>query len=479
MLALALVLRERRCRRRRRTPRASTSRTTTGDRVDAGRDRVLHVRVRKATEGTTLIDPTYSINRAGAEAVGLRVRRATTSRARPAPATPASIANAIAQADYFLDVAQPQAGELPPVLDLETKGGLAPAALQTWTSAWLDEIAARTGVRPSSTRRRTSGRPRSATRTRRGGRAPALGRALDDERVAARSRRELGRPRLDVLAVERLPRPCPASRTAVDGDRFNGTDPAAVAIRTLSGGPPAAGAPPTIVGTPQAGKTLAAVPGALERRQAGHLRLPVAALRRRRRRLRADRRRDGGDVHRRSPPTSATRSRLGHGDRRRTAPRPPARRRPSPSRRRGLDRHAAAVATAPPSVAGTAQAGQTLTARSARGRARRPSFAYEWRRCDAAGAQCTAIVGATAASYTLTPGDIGATISLVVTATGKGGSTSAAAPTTPVVAAAPVPAPPAGSAVAAPGAAGAVSTADGAATVTWQPGAFPRARRSR
>src|SRR6266581_8026183 len=80
----------------------------------------------KATEGSTLIDPTYSINRAGAKSFGLRV--GGYHFARPAGSTdPARVANAIAQADFFLTVAQPQPGELPPALDLETKGTLSAA----------------------------------------------------------------------------------------------------------------------------------------------------------------------------------------------------------------------------------------------------------------------------------------------------------------------------------------------------------------
>jgi hypothetical protein len=82
-------------------------------------------------------------------------------------------------------------------------------------------------------------------------------------------------------------------------------------------------------------------------------------------------------------------------------------------------------------------------------------------------------LGAATSAYTLTPDDIGATISPVVTATGRGGSTSVPAPTTAPVAAAPVPAAVPGSAVAVAGAAGAVSTVDGSAIVSWQPGAVP------
>jgi hypothetical protein len=51
-------------------------------------------------------------------------------------------------------------------------------------------------------------------------------------------------------------------------------------------------------------------------------------------------------------------------------------------------------------------------------------------------------------TYALTLDDIGATVSLVVTATGRGGATSAAAPATGVVVAAPVPPAVSGSALA-------------------------------
>jgi len=73
----------------------------------------------------------------------------------------------------------------------------------------------------------------------------------------------------------------------------------------------------------------------------------------------------------------------------------------------------------------------------------------------------------------LTPGDIGATLSLVVTATGPGGSQTATTTATAVVGAAPVPAAVPGSLLEQPGLAGAVVTTDGRATVTWQPGAIP------
>ena len=65
----------------------------------------------KATEGSTLIDPTYSINRTGGKSFGLRV--GAYHFARPSGATdPARIANAITQADFFLTVVQPQTDRL-------------------------------------------------------------------------------------------------------------------------------------------------------------------------------------------------------------------------------------------------------------------------------------------------------------------------------------------------------------------------------
>jgi hypothetical protein len=130
-----------------------------------------------------------------------------------------------------------------------------------------------------------------------------------------------------------------------------------------------------------------------------------------------------------------------------------------------------AVITAP-QVFGTLTAGQLLAANAGTWSGSPTSYAYQWRRCDATGAACAAIASATTASYTLTPDDIGTTVSLVITATGKGGAQSATAPTTAVIAAAPVPAAVVTTLVAPQGGAGAVVTDDARATVTWQPGAI-------
>jgi GH25 family lysozyme M1 (1,4-beta-N-acetylmuramidase) len=94
----------------------------------------------KASEGTTLVDETYSTNRAQAKAVGLYV--GAYHFARPGP----DLGSAVAEADYFLAMSQLEAGDLVPVLDLEDTGGLSPADLQVWVQAYLERIYERTGV---------------------------------------------------------------------------------------------------------------------------------------------------------------------------------------------------------------------------------------------------------------------------------------------------------------------------------------------
>jgi hypothetical protein len=100
-----------------------------------------------------------------------------------------------------------------------------------------------------------------------------------------------------------------------------------------------------------------------------------------------------------------------------------------------------AVVTAP-TIAGTAEAGQTLTADRGSWSGSEPlAYAYQWRRCDANGANCTDIAGATTSQYTLTGADVGGTIRVSVTASNVGGSATAASAATSVVASAPQVAP--------------------------------------
>jgi len=426
----------------------------------------------KATEGTTFSDAFYAANREGTEGLGMRF--GAYHFARPAGSSAGGlIASAIAQADHLVDVAQPQPGELPPVLDLEVKGGLAVIALQQWARAWLDEVWARTGVLGLVYA------------------SPAFWKnALGDTAAFAAAGNKLWIAHWTTNASPTLPAQqwsglswlfwqwsnclhVPGITTGcVDGDRFNGPDPSLVAIPPYPGGAPVASVPPTIVGAPQSGKLLAAVPGGwtggkpigflyqwLRCDAAGGGCLPITSATTEKYTPVAD---DVGHAlvvtvtahdtvgvaSASSPPTVAV-SATGSA---------------SPSR---------PVATSPPTLAGTAQAGQVLTSSVGAWTGSPTSFAYQWRRCDATGAGCGVIAGATSSSYTLSPGDIGATVSLVVTATGSGGSQTANTAATAVVAPAPVPAPVPNSLVAQPGLAGAVSVADGRATVTFQPGAVP------
>jgi 6-phosphogluconolactonase (cycloisomerase 2 family) len=79
-----------------------------------------------------------------------------------------------------------------------------------------------------------------------------------------------------------------------------------------------------------------------------------------------------------------------------------------------------------PTISGTDQRGQTLTASPGSWSGSPTSFAYAWQRCDAAGANCAAIAAATAVTYTLTEADVGATLRVAVTASNEVGPSSPA-----------------------------------------------------
>jgi hypothetical protein len=70
----------------------------------------------------------------------------------------------------------------------------------------------------------------------------------------------------------------------------------------------------------------------------------------------------------------------------------------------------------PPTIAGTPQAGQTLTADPGQWAGAPSSLSYQWSRCDAAGANCVPIAGAVSQTYVLGTGEAGARISVTVTA---------------------------------------------------------------
>jgi hypothetical protein len=93
--------------------------------------------------------------------------------------------------------------------------------------------------------------------------------------------------------------------------------------------------------------------------------------------------------------------------------------------------------TALPTISGTAQAGQTLTASNGTWTAdTTPTYTDVWQACDAQGNSCVAITGATATTYAVQTGDVGKTLRVVVTATTPSGSTAATSAQTAVVIAA-------------------------------------------
>ena len=425
----------------------------------------------KATEGTTFTDLTFPVNRSGSTVLGMRF--GAYHFARPAGSSDAAVvAGAIAQADYFLSVAQPLRGELLPVLDLENTGGLNVARLSLWVQTYLAQIVARTGLKPIVYV------------------SPSFWKSkLGDSPVVAAAGHQLWIAHWTQAALPILPgaawgglgwsfwqwsncRHIPGVSGCVDGDRFNGTSFASVTVPAYPAGPPSRIELPTIVGSPQAGKPLAAVPGtwgggkpssfgyqwlrcdatggacATITGATAESYTPVAAdvghaLVARVRAATA-----AGSASASSLPTLAVAS---SGTPVGTAPKP----------------------RTPPAIAGTTQVGQTLAAVAGTWTGAPTSYSYQWRRCAPDGTACTAIEGAGGTMYTLTPGDLGAAISLVVTATGKGGSGSATSALTTAVTGAAVPVPTVGTAIARAGQAGAVTTAANVAVASWQPGALP------
>jgi subtilisin family serine protease len=94
--------------------------------------------------------------------------------------------------------------------------------------------------------------------------------------------------------------------------------------------------------------------------------------------------------------------------------------------------------TSAPTVSGTSQAGQTLTASSGSWGGTTPlAYAYQWKRCDSNGASCADVAGASTSSYTLGSADVGYTVRVAVTGSNAYGSSTAASASTAAVAAAP------------------------------------------
>lgn len=96
--------------------------------------------------------------------------------------------------------------------------------------------------------------------------------------------------------------------------------------------------------------------------------------------------------------------------------------------------------SSPPTVSGTAQIGQSLTATSGSWSGDTPmTFTYAWERCDTSGANCTAVSGATSTVYTVASADGGHTLRVAVTATNASGTGTAESLQTATVTAASAP----------------------------------------
>jgi hypothetical protein len=90
--------------------------------------------------------------------------------------------------------------------------------------------------------------------------------------------------------------------------------------------------------------------------------------------------------------------------------------------------------TSAPTVGGTARERETLTVANGTWTSSPTGYSYEWRRCDTAGLNCSAISGATASTYVLQAADVDRTVRAVVTARNVGGSSAPAlSPPTAVV----------------------------------------------
>jgi GH25 family lysozyme M1 (1,4-beta-N-acetylmuramidase) len=95
----------------------------------------------KASEDVDYVDPTYRTNRAQAKANGIVV--GAYHFAQPSTV----VGNGAAQADHFIDTAQPQVGEILPVLDLERTNGLTDPQMIAWVREFLQRVQDRIGVR--------------------------------------------------------------------------------------------------------------------------------------------------------------------------------------------------------------------------------------------------------------------------------------------------------------------------------------------
>lgn len=89
-----------------------------------------------------------------------------------------------------------------------------------------------------------------------------------------------------------------------------------------------------------------------------------------------------------------------------------------------------------PSISGGTVVGDTLSASTGSWSGSPVSYTYQWQRCEAGGAGCKSITGATGAGYVLTSADVGHTVTVVVTASNLSGSASSQSAATATISAA-------------------------------------------
>jgi lysozyme len=93
----------------------------------------------RVSDGTSVSDPLFAKNWAGAQRVG--VMRGAYQYFRPEE-------SATAQADLMIAALKPDRGELPPVIDVEADGGKSPAQIAQRVKAWVDRVRTKLGVEP-------------------------------------------------------------------------------------------------------------------------------------------------------------------------------------------------------------------------------------------------------------------------------------------------------------------------------------------
>jgi hypothetical protein len=102
--------------------------------------------------------------------------------------------------------------------------------------------------------------------------------------------------------------------------------------------------------------------------------------------------------------------------------------------RKRLDAGFTVANIAPPTIAGTATAGQTLAGDTGNWTGGASSLSYSWQRCAADGTACAPIAGATGPTYVVSSTDVGSTIRVAVTGSNTVSSAQATSAQTAVVA---------------------------------------------